>query len=523
MYQALYRKWRPRRFDDVSGQEHVTETLKRQVMSGKLSHAYLFTGTRGTGKTSCAKILAKAVNCENPADGNPCNACPSCLGIDSGAIMDVTEMDAASNNGVDHVRALRDEAIYLPAAVKKRVYIIDEVHMLSGQAFNALLKILEEPPEHLLFILATTELHKVPATILSRCQKFAFRRAQPSAIIERLKYIASEEGLELTQDASELLARLADGSFRDAISLLDQCSGVTHIDKQYIQRCIGLAQNIEICDLMTDILRNDAEGALIRLDRLYRDGKDVNPVLSQLSSLFRDVLLLKLAPKGGTGLLSGLYGMDELDTFVPSAPLPRLLNGLAAIQTVLAELDRSADRRIAAELCLLRLCGPATGNEEAEARTYDAGQDNLAAPPMRTREAVHQPKQRRAPETVQPDPVPETPAQKAAPAAPDAQRSWGQLLKTLSKSMDSFLFGILEDSNHSEAEISGNVITIYAKSPFSMGQLDTNEIKEAVKSAAEGCWGGVFTVKVAEYSANSASEKKSKLEQLSRFGNIKFE
>ena len=197
MYQALYRKWRPRTFDDVVGQSHITDTLKRQVATGRLSHAYLFTGTRGTGKTTCAKILARAVNCEHPVDGNPCNQCPSCLGIESGSILDVLELDAASNNGVDQVRALRDEAVYTPAAVRKRVYIVDEVHMLSTAAFNALLKILEEPPEHLMFILATTELHKVPATIKSRCQQFSFKRILPGDIAARLAYVAREEGIEL--------------------------------------------------------------------------------------------------------------------------------------------------------------------------------------------------------------------------------------------------------------------------------------------------------------------------------------
>ena len=220
MYQALYRKWRPKTFSDVVGQEHVTETLQRQVAEGRLSHAYLFTGTRGTGKTTCAKILAKAVNCEHPENGNPCNKCQSCLGIESGGFLDVMELDAASNNGVDHVRALRDEAIYSPAQVKKRVYIIDEVHMLSIAAFNALLKILEEPPEHLMFILATTELHKVPATILSRCQRFAFRRILPREIVGRLNYIAEQEGIDLRPDGAELLAHIADGALRDALACL---------------------------------------------------------------------------------------------------------------------------------------------------------------------------------------------------------------------------------------------------------------------------------------------------------------
>lgn len=212
MYQALYRKWRPRTFDDVVGQTHITDTLKRQVATGRLSHAYLFTGTRGTGKTTCAKILARAVNCEHPVDGNPCNACNSCRGIENGSILDVLELDAASNNGVDQVRALRDEAVYTPAAVRKRVYIVDEVHMLSTAAFNALLKILEEPPAHLMFILATTELHKVPATIKSRCQQFSFQRILPGDIAQRLLYVAEREGIALTSEGAALLSRLADAA-----------------------------------------------------------------------------------------------------------------------------------------------------------------------------------------------------------------------------------------------------------------------------------------------------------------------
>ena len=227
MYQALYRKYRPQTFDDVVGQNAVTQTLKNQLITGKLSHAYLFTGSRGTGKTTCAKILAKAVNCLDPVDGNPCGVCAACRGIDSGSVLDVQEIDAASNNGVDNVRSIRDDAIYPPVEVKKRVYIIDEVHMLSMSAFNALLKTIEEPPEHLMFILATTELNKVPATILSRCQRFAFRRPTAEDITGRINYVAYQEGIDITAEAAELLGRLADGAFRDGLSLLDQCASAS--------------------------------------------------------------------------------------------------------------------------------------------------------------------------------------------------------------------------------------------------------------------------------------------------------
>ena len=252
MYQALYRKWRSRTFDQVVGQEHVTQTLKRQVETGRLSHAYLFTGTRGTGKTSCAKLLARAVNCEHPVEGSPCNACPACLGIENGSILDVLELDAASNNRVDDIRAILDEAVYTPAAVKKRVYIIDEVHMLSTQAFNALLQILEEPPEHLMFILATTEIHKVPATIKSRCQQFSFKRIRAEDIAAHLLRVSGEEGFALTEGGAALIARLSDGGMRDALSLLDQCSGggAETVDEKRVYTCLGLAGNVETAALM---------------------------------------------------------------------------------------------------------------------------------------------------------------------------------------------------------------------------------------------------------------------------------
>ena len=356
MYQALYRKWRPRTFDDVVGQEHITETLKRQAAAGRLSHAYLFTGTRGTGKTTCAKILARAVNCENPRDGNPCNACPACLGIENGSILDVLELDAASNNGVDQVRALRDEAVYTPAAVRMRVYIVDEVHMLSTAAFNALLKILEEPPAHLLFILATTELHKVPATIKSRCQQFAFKRILPMQIAQRLEYVAEQEKIPLTKEGAALLARLADGGMRDALSLLDQCAGGQGpVDEQAILDTLGLAGNVETAALMERLAARDTAGALDTLARLYANGKDVGAVLGELSALARDLLLRKTAPQGGGALMAGGYDEATLRRLGEMLPAQRLLQMLTRLQAAGADLPRSANRRTDAELCLIRL------------------------------------------------------------------------------------------------------------------------------------------------------------------------
>ena len=360
MYQALYRKWRPRTFDDVVGQGHITDTLKRQVASGRLSHAYLFTGTRGTGKTTCAKILARAVNCEHPVNGNPCNQCPSCLGIENGSILDVLELDAASNNGVDQVRALRDEAVYTPAAVRKRVYIVDEVHMLSTAAFNALLKILEEPPAHLMFILATTELHKVPATIKSRCQQFSFKRILPGDIAARLAYVAREEGMELRGEGAVLLARLADGGLRDALSLLDQCAVTDRpIGEQEVLDALGLAGNLETAALMEQIGGGDTAGALETLGRLYGAGKEVGSLLGELAALTRDLLIRKTAPQGGSALLTGGYDENTMRKLSNLFQTARLVQVLGLLQSTIADLPRSGNRRTDAELCLIRLCQPA--------------------------------------------------------------------------------------------------------------------------------------------------------------------
>ena len=310
VYQALYRKYRPQTFSDVVGQKGVTDTLRAQLETGKLSHAYLFTGTRGTGKTSCAKILAKAVNCLDPQDGNPCNCCAACRAIDDGSCMDVLEIDAASNNGVDSVRILRDDAIYTPSEVKKRVYIIDEVHMLSIAAFNALLKIIEEPPEHLLFILATTELNKVPATILSRCQRFSFRRLRPEDIADRLNFIAYQEGIQIEPAALRLLSRLADGALRDGVSLLDQCASACtgELTEELVCRTLGLAGAKRTAELLMAAAKQDTAAALSIFETLYAEGKDLGALFDELSALCRDLLVLKAAPRSGISMLSGAGG-----------------------------------------------------------------------------------------------------------------------------------------------------------------------------------------------------------------------
>ncbi|NLL46280.1 MAG: DNA polymerase III subunit gamma/tau [Clostridiales bacterium] len=516
-YQALYRKWRPRTFDDVVGQDSVVETLKRQVVLDRLSHAYLFTGTRGTGKTTCAKILARAVNCENPLEGNPCNRCTSCLGIENGSILDVIEMDAASNNGVNDVRALRDEAVYSPAAVKKRVYIIDEVHMLSKDAFNALLKIMEEPPEHLMFILATTELYKVPATVLSRCQRFSFKRLPPEVISDRLSYIALNEGLKLTQDAADLLARLADGSMRDGISFLDQCSSTENITAEHVRSAIGLAGRVETERLLRCVISGDAAEALSILDRLYTDGKDVAAVLDELGALQRDILLTKIAPKGGWGLQSGGYDSATLKDIAALITTERLMSDIETVQSALSNINAGGNRRIAAELCIMRLCGT---------KSSDSLPDE--APKPRAKEPDKKPKAKAEPvredvtePVARPVEKPPVPQAKATVTSQATACTWDDIIRAVKSRLNPIDFMLLSDASHAEGEIQNNTVIIRAKSPFDLSSLDKKEIKAAVKAAAEDILGG--TVKVIVTDAASKQEaSEDKLDALSKFGNIKF-
>jgi len=506
----------------VVGQNSVVETLKRQIVLDRLSHAYLFTGTRGTGKTSCAKIFARAVNCEHPVEGNPCNKCASCLGIENGSILDVIEMDAASNNGVSDVRALRDEAIYSPAAVKKRVYIIDEVHMLSKDAFNALLKIMEEPPEHLMFILATTELYRVPATVLSRCQRFSFKRLPPEVISGRLRHIASNEGLKLTEDAAEMLARLADGSMRDGISFLDQCSSAETISAEHVRSAIGLAGRAETERLLRATLSGDAAEALSILDRLYCDGKDVAAVLEELCSFQRDILLTKIAPKGGWGLQSGGHDSAALKEIAALVTTSRLMSDIETVQSSLSSINRGGNRRIAAELCLMRLCGEkvpdSVVSEPPKSVPKESVQKPKATPvsvPGNGSEPVSKPK------IPEPEPPPSPQDTEAETAQRSTSCSWKDILKAAESRLNPFDFMFLGDASHAEGEIKDGTVNIRAKSPFDLSMLDKNEIKAAVKAAAEDILGRTVKVVVTD-AADKAETLEDKLDALSKFENIKF-
>ena len=428
MYRALYRKWRPQRFEDVVGQRAIVTALKNQITAGRVGHAYLFTGVRGTGKTTCAKIFAKAVNCLHPVNGDPCGECEICKGIDNGSLLDVVEMDAASNNGVDDIRDLRDETAYTPSACQYKVYIIDEVHMLSTAAFNALLKTLEEPPAHVIFILATTEIQKVPATILSRCQRYDFTRIGPEDIARRVEYIAGEEKLELTSDGAELIARLADGALRDALSILDTCAGVTaKIDADVVRRMAGVTDRSYLFHISDALEAQDAAAALAQLAQLRQQSVDVKRLTEELIAHYRALMLAALP--GGQALLSGVSPEEEA-LYLQKGPEMGQREAIRAIRTLgtaLEHMTRGSDQRIELELALFSLSEPPqqmqtvtvqpaparTAQPEAP-RPFAAAVQPFASAPVAT-----------APQTpaavAEPAPaVQQTPPQPAAPEAPPA-------------------------------------------------------------------------------------------------------
>ena len=551
MYQALYRKYRPKTFDDVVGQEHITETLKKQVETGRLSHAYLFIGTRGTGKTTCAKILAKAVNCEHPVNGNPCNQCAACRGIDDGSILDVVELDAASNNGVDNVRALRDEAVFSPASVRKRVYIVDEVHMLSNSAFNALLKILEEPPEHLMFILATTELHKVPATILSRCQRHSFKRIPVDTITARLNFVAQQEHLDLQPDAAALLARMADGGMRDALTLLDQCCGNECISTDAVISAIGLAGNLRTAQLLRSVATGDTAGALEQFRALWQDGKDPSALLDELSMLQRDLLMQAVAPRGGRELLSGAYDPVTLEELSGAFSSAQLLANLQSIQQTLGAMASQPNPRIAAELCLIRLCRPELCDDvptlcarmdKLEQTVYSGAIPAPRAsapapkakpepepvfddvPPWEPPETVPAPIPEPTPEPIpepEPEPIPEpvsAPAPEAAPAEAGTF-DWQALCAYMERELPVGIYHFLLDPLQAAGELADGTLTLHLNKAPAYPMFNKPEIAEKFRLAVQTLTGQ--NVRVVMQPMDTATQiKQRQIEELTRFPNV---
>lgn len=426
MYQVLYRKYRPRVFADVYGQDHVTSTLKNEIKEGRISHAYLFTGSRGTGKTTCAKILAKAVNCPNAVDGEPCNACEICKGLDSGTIYDVVEIDAASNNGVDNIRDLREEVNYTPTRGKYRVYIIDEVHMLSTGAFNALLKTLEEPPAHVIFILATTEVHKLPATILSRCQRFDFKRIQPETMAVRLQQVAGLEGMELAPDAATLIARIADGALRDGLSILDQCAGRSkQITAQLVSEVAGLAGREALYRLSDAVLARDSSAAVEELAQLHENSYDMERLCVEMINHFRNFMMVKTVKKSRELIICTDNEYKHIEASAGQFTLAQILRGLDLFQSTLVKIKGGATPRIEMEMAFIRLCEPKleTDSDAINQRLSAlerAVQNGVPAAPVKTVQspapAVRPaPAQPTVPPTPQPTPAAATPAPKLEP------------------------------------------------------------------------------------------------------------
>ena len=367
LYRVLYRKYRPKYFADVIGQPQVTETLRNELKNERLAHAYLFTGSRGTGKTTCSKILAKAVNCLDPHDGDPCGECAICRGIDNGTILDVVEIDAASNNGVDDIRNLREEAVFTPAEAKYRVYIIDEVHMLSIGAFNALLKTLEEPPPHVLFILATTEVHKLPATILSRCQRFDFHRITPAAIAGRLSFVCQSEGVTIDENAALLIAGIADGAMRDALSLLDQCMGKdNHITEDIVRKTAGLADKSHLLKFTQMVMDKDSAGAIEIIDSLYRDSKDMARLCEELTGHFRELMLIKTVRQPRDIIVMSDDEYEKASAQALSIPLSDVINAIDILHNAHEKMLRGANRRIEMEMTAVKLCTSAARNTASE-------------------------------------------------------------------------------------------------------------------------------------------------------------
>ena len=485
MYHALYRKWRPQKFADVVGQEPIVTALQNQIASGRIGHAYLFTGTRGTGKTTCAKIFAKAINCLDHSSPDPCGECEVCRGIDEGTVLDISEIDAASNNSVDDIRDLRDETAFLPTVCQYKVYIIDEVHMLSTSAFNALLKTMEEPPPHVIFILATTEVQKVPATILSRCQRYDFARITADKIAGRLLYVASQESFTLTEGAAALIGRLADGAMRDALSILDTCAGVsTQVDEALVRRMAGVTDRAYLFEISDAIAKGDAVAALQKVAELRQQSVDMRRLCTELAGHYRNLMLCSLPQ--GTALLTGISPEEEAAYSArASTPQADAVRGIEAFGEALEKMGRGADQRIELELAIFSLTQPAAqpavqvvqqaaSVAQGQPAPFASGPAPFAAQPVQPavpspaapagppagqpgQPPVAQPEEEAAPwqaapatpQAFAPEPSP-PPAAPAAPAVPPADRTlrpfapWPQVLEALSgrdPAMSSFLRG----------------------------------------------------------------------------------
>ena len=538
MYQALYRKWRPKDFSDVYGQPHVTRTLQSQLESGRISHAYLFTGSRGTGKTTCAKILSKAVNCLNPKDGNPCNECEICRGIENGSILDVIEIDATSNNGVDNIRDLREEANFTPANAKYRVYIIDEVHMLSIGAINALLKTLEEPPSHVIFILATTEIHKLPSTILSRCQRFDFKRISPEDITARLMYVAERENSNLTSNAASLIARIADGGMRDALSLLDRCLAMGNdIDENTVSDAAGIAGTIHLFSFSEYVAKNDFTSALKLVSRLHNESCDIDSLCTELTLHFRNLMVAKTV-SDCEGLI--VCSKDELLKIKERAAelkLSEILYCIEVLEQTAKNIKNAANKKIQLEAAVIKICAPAASPDngisalledrisaiEEKLNAISNGSISVKAAPLTNsspasakaeapgselkKAEISKPEPEPAPLNEEKPPVPTPPAEEID-IADGSFDNWADVLEKIMK-YDMPLFGILANS---KASVKGGRVIIHSENPTLFDFICTDTHSKELSRAVYEVMGR--KMKIAVSNNEKPKAEKSPLEDL---------
>ncbi len=501
MHQALYRKWRPTTFDEVVGQEHITSVLRYEIEHGTYTHAYLFCGSRGTGKTTCAKILAKAINCESPINGSPCGKCSSCLNIESGAATDVLEMDAASNNSVDNIRDIRDEVVYTPSMLKYRVYIVDEVHMLSGSAFNALLKTLEEPPEHVIFILATTELHKLPATIISRCQRFDFRRISIPVLTERLMKISEAEGFNTDETAARLIARLAQGGMRDAISLLDLCSGSSkNITVESVEECSGITGRGTMVETVRAVADKNYDKLFDTIAEVISSSKDITVFWQDLIAVYRDIFVIKTSSEAKRYLDLTEAESDELSAIAAMFTKETLLSHTRMLDSALASMQRSgASKRMIAEMALIRMC------DETLAPSYDTLLSRIAKLEDAVRLASFAPAVKAEPDTEEkaaaapvkkeaPTKPKVEPKAEKAPEAPKKQASDKPTLRPIRCKMEVAAKVALSDIPSSSFIKSAKVyednegkIILRTKNSFAIMMLSKQPTKDVLKAALSSC------------------------------------
>ena len=509
-YQALYRKYRPQTFSDVVGQEHITETLKNELANGKMVHAYLFTGTRGTGKTSCAKILANAVNCLNSQNGDPCLECESCKAILNDGNTDIVEIDAASNNGVENIRELKERISFAPASSKYRVYIIDEVHMLSIGAFNALLKTLEEPPKHVIFILATTEVHKLPATILSRCQRFDFRRIETSKICERLQFVAQNEGLTLSDNAATLIASAADGGMRDALSILDLCaSSSKDIDEYTVESVCAMAGNEYLLELADLIKQKDTENALLMLDKLHNSSVDMLRLLGELISHFRDLMIIKTVKSDKKPIVCSSSHLKELEKQAANFDIKDIMYALNILQNSSA-LMQSGNRRCEMEMAIIKLCNPSLSVDidSLERRISALESGSVTVKPKKVQEPKIQTESE--PEVIE-EPKQETVVNEDSSDVTEVEK-WDEVISIL-RTTSPLIAGVLVDS---KAYIKGAYLLIDAKNTQFKTLINSSGgiHKNAIRNAAEQVLG--VTYKLGPYTKQTVSPEQDPLAALAQ-------